>query len=42
MLWNGNEYGKSKLIENPKATVANTDYDISKTAEECEIFQLFW
>jgi hypothetical protein len=41
MIWNGNECGKNEANENLKATISDTDYDISKTTAEYGIFQLF-
>jgi len=38
MLRNGNECGENWGNENLKATIPSTDYDRSKTAEECGIF----
>jgi hypothetical protein len=43
MLWNGNECeggGGEIAAEDLKASIPNTDYDRSKTAAECGIFQL--
>jgi hypothetical protein len=32
MIWNGNEWGKNRgAMINRKATITNTEYDISKT-----------
>jgi len=42
MLWNGNECGKSYGNKNLEAIIPSTDYDKSKTTEECEIYQLVW
>jgi hypothetical protein len=38
MLWNGNECGKNYGNENLEATIPSTDYDKSKTTEECGIY----
>jgi len=40
MKWTGNECGKNEGNENLEATISDTDYDISKTTAECEIFQI--
>jgi len=41
MLWKGNECNKSLGDENLKATIPSTDYDRSKRAGECGVFQQF-
>jgi hypothetical protein len=41
MLWNGNECGKNYSDEIFRAVIPSVDYDRSKTARECGIFQLF-
>ena len=41
MLRNGNVWVRNKGNVHLKASIANTDYDGSKTAGECGIFQLF-
>jgi hypothetical protein len=41
LIWNGNECGKNYGNENLEATIPNIDYDRTKTAGECGIFQLF-
>jgi hypothetical protein len=41
MLWKGSVDRKNSGIENLKATIPNTDYDISETTRECGVFQLF-
>jgi len=41
MLWNGNERGKNYSDENFRAAIPNIEYDRSKKAGECGIFQLF-
>jgi hypothetical protein len=41
MQWYGNECGKNYSDENLRAAIPSVDYDRSKTAGECGIFQLF-
>jgi hypothetical protein len=38
MLWNGNECGKNRSIENFRTTIASKNYDRPKTTRECGIF----
>jgi len=40
MKWTGNECEINEGNENLKVTISDTDYDISKTTAEYEIFQL--
>jgi len=42
MKWTGNKCGKNEGNENLKAKISDTDYDISKTNAEYEIFELLW
>jgi hypothetical protein len=41
MLWNGNDFGKTKVNDNFKATTLIADYDLSKTTGRCGLFPIF-